>query len=292
MQLGLAYDSFYIAPEANITALWNITNESNLSVVTTHHVAGPWAVPNNPTLLQSYGWLDSSVPVVFSHASFISYEDSQILRDTNQYISTTAESEFHYGHVNPTARLIQDQASLGVDTHFTYSSSMVQQARLWLQSLRQASYLDVVEDWMISPTNPMSVEQAYYLITRAGALALRRPDLGAIQVGAKADMVVYRTDAPNMVGWSDPIAAVVLHSDVGDVEDVLVDGQFAKRSGKLVYPDYADVSSRFTDSARRIQSIWAGMEWPSLGDTFLTRQGAPYTPAMVIDTKRGEGTGY
>ena len=57
------------------------------------------------------------MPVVISHASFISEEDADLLRQTNQYISTTPESEAHYGHDNPGAETIQDQASLGIDSH-------------------------------------------------------------------------------------------------------------------------------------------------------------------------------
>jgi cytosine/adenosine deaminase-related metal-dependent hydrolase len=57
VSLGLAYDFFYNAPEANITQLWNITKEGNLSVVTTHFLGGPFSDTNSPTALQSFGWL-------------------------------------------------------------------------------------------------------------------------------------------------------------------------------------------------------------------------------------------
>ena len=191
--------------------------------MTTPFLGGPWGIVNSPGLLQGFGWLNSSLPVVFSHASFITTTDAEILRDTDQYISTTPESEEHYGHNHPYAHLIQDQAALVVDTHFTYSASMVQQARLWLQSARAKNYFDVINNgWSIPRNNPVSVEQAFHLITRAGGLALRRDDLGIIWEGAKADVVVFKTDKPNMVGWRDLIAAIILHSDVGDIEDVLV----------------------------------------------------------------------
>ena len=75
----------------------------------------------------------------------------------------------------------------------------------------------------------MSVNQAFLLATRNGGLALKRPDLGVIAPGAKADIVVFKGDSPNMIGWVDPVAAVILHSNVGDVEHVLVNGQFKKK---------------------------------------------------------------
>jgi cytosine/adenosine deaminase-related metal-dependent hydrolase len=292
IKLGIAYDSFYAAPETNISTLWDLVTECRLPLVTTHYVGGPWGAENSPEVLNNYGWLNTSVPVVFSHGSFLTYEDAAILRQTNQYLCSTPESEFHYGHVNPSAHHIQDQAALGVDTHFTFSATMVQQARLWLQSLRRELYLDPEEErWELPLNNPMSVEQAFYLITRAGALALRRPDLGAIKIGAMADIVVFGTDSPNMVGASDPIAAIVLHSDVGDVEDVLVDGLFVKKNGKLMSPEYQSTKIAFIDSAKRIQEHWAQIQWEPLED-FQSGLSGPTARIPVIDTQRGPGTGY
>lgn len=292
LTLGLAYDGFYSAPDANISTLWNITKGANLSVVTTHHLDGPWGFANSPQKLHSHGWLNDTIPVVFSHSSFMQYKDAQLLRETNQYISTTPESELHFGHIHPHANNIQDQASLGVDCHFTYSSSMVNQARLWLQSLRAERYADTLNKWEVPINSPMSVEQAFYLITRAGALALRRKDIGVIQVGAKADLVVYGTDSPNMLGWSDPVAAIILHADVGDIDDVLINGVYVKRSGKLMYKDYASLRTRLTASAKRIQKVWAETEWPALEGLFQNGEGALLGPTIEIDTLRGNGTGY
>lgn len=292
VSLGLGYDAFYNAPMANITELWTIVKQGNISVVGTHDLDGPLSNGNSPSLLHSMGLLNDSVPIIFGHFSFPNYEDAELLRATNQYISSTVESEDHFGQTHAYAHLIQDQASLGVDCHFSFSSSMVGQARLWLQSLRSANYDETqVNKWIVPTNNPMSVKQAYMLITRSGGLALKRPDIGIIEVGAKADVVVYRTDSPNMIGWSDPVAAIILHSDTGDLEDVLVDGKFVKRNGQLLYPGYDDIRQRLTASAQRIQEIWAMKEWDELTGN-LGGDGGPLGMADVIDTQRGNGTGY
>ena len=101
----------------------------------------------------------------------------------------------------------------------------------------------------------MTVEDAFLLATRQGGRALHRDDIGVLKVGAKADVVCFDGDSPNMIGWTDPIAAVVLHSNVGDVKDVMVGGEFRKRDGKLVMKggDWASFSKKFSQIARRIQ---------------------------------------
>jgi predicted amidohydrolase len=198
----------------------------------------------------------------------------------------------HYGLTDPTTPLIQDQAALGVDTHFTFSADMVTQARLWLQSIRYKFFSQVLNNWRISINNPMSVNQAFTLITRSGALALRRPDLGVLDVGAKADIVVFDGNSPNLLGWSDAVAAIILHSNVGDVEHVMVDGEWRKRYGQLVTKDNVDrnqTNQRFLESARRIQGIWKDMPLPVLEGS---QNGVPFAMALMEDVVRGDETGY
>jgi len=192
--------------------------------------------------------------------------------------------------MHPHTWQIQDQASLGVDTHFTFSTDMIGQARLWLQTLRGIEYRQALDDLVIPRNNPMSVEQAFLLITRNGALALRRPDIGMIKEGAKADLIVFDTDAPNMLGWDDPIAAIILHSNVGDIRDVMVDGKFVKRDRRLTFDNYANLRRDFLASAERIQGIWNERQWESLQG--LYEGVTPYGDADQIDVQRGPGTGY
>ena len=251
-------------------------------------------VDNGPATVHKYGFLNTSIPVVISHASYMSFDDVQLLRSTNQYISITPESEMHYGHGHLVSHLIQDQASLGIDSHFTYSADIVTQARMWLQSVRLLFAKQKLDNWQINANNPMSVAQAFYLATRAGALALRRNDIGIIAEGAKADLVVFDGDSPNMLGWADAVAAVMLHSNVGDVQHVLVNGEFKKRDGKLVMGEGQEgwdvIKSKFLQSARRIQAIWAEMPHPVFEGAF--QSGALISTAETADTLRGDGTGY
>ena len=247
-------------------------------------------VTNSPEDVHSYGFLNTSIPIVFAHASFLTPTGAQLLRSTNQYVSITPESEHHYGHDHPVSHLIQDQAALGVDTHFTFSTDLLTQARFWLQRARLVFYRDVLDDWKIPRNDPMSVYQAFLLATRHGGLALRRRDVGILAVGAKADVVVWDGTSPSMLGWADPVAAIILHANVGDIEHVVVDGKFKKRDGRLVVDDYAGVQQRFLQSARRIQQVWTQTPLPVVEGEFSS--GYEYQDARTADTLRGPGNGY
>lgn len=141
--------------------------------------------------------------------------------------------------LNPYSHLILDQATLGADTYFTFSSDILTQARLWLQNVRHKLYKEVVDRRRIPASNPMSVNQAFLLATRSGGLAIRKSDLDVLAVGAKADLVVWNGRSPSMLGWRDPVAAVVLHASVGDIKHVLVNGKFTKRDWKLTASNHA-----------------------------------------------------
>ena len=284
--------------------------------MTAHSVLGPWAIQGEqlsrpdslrlrislvqlfltscpggttPELLHSLGFLNTSTPIVLSHASFLTAPSAALLRDTDQYVSITPESEMHYGHGHPTSYFFQDQAALGVDTHFTYSTDVLTQARLWLQQTRLTLYSQVLDRWELPANNPESAAQAFLLATRHGGLALRRDDLGVLAPGARADLVVWDGTSPALLGWRDPVAAVILHASVGDIESVMVDGKFVKRGGKLVVPGYDDVKTRFLKTVDRIQGIWESLPLPDPGTEF---RGAPVGRAYQADTLRGPGDGY
>lgn len=290
-ELGISFDSW--GPEAapETQDIVDMIKDYNVSVLTTHTLMGPWGITNSPSDLAAFKILNTSVPVVFSHASFITATDAQLLRSSNQYLSITPESEMHYGHTHPHSYQILDQAALGVDTHFTYSADILTQARIWLQTVRYKLFDQVLSGWKIATKNPMSVSQAFYLATRSGGLALRRPDLGVIEEGAKADIVIWDAEgSDSMLGWSDPVAAVMLHANAGDALHVLVDGVFVKKDGKLTDPAYKNIRKRFGESAKRIQEKWSEMEYPTYEGTW--QSGYEYQVPRIADTLRGEGDGY
>lgn len=215
-----------------------------------------------------------------------------ILRASNNtFISITPESESHYGHTHPHSHVIQDRASLGVDTHFTFSTDIITQARLWLQKVRYLLFDEVLAGWRLPTTSPMSVNQAFLLATRRGALALNHPDLGGIFPGAKADLVIWGGESPALLGWVDPVAAVILHASVGDIRHVVVDGKFAKRDGRIVAAEYPALRRRFLDSARRIQGVLRGVPHPVPEGSFSSGYAYDKPNQVAVDPREGGGYG-
>lgn len=264
----------------------------NVSVLTSHWLDGIWNTAHRPSLFEELGLINQSFPIVLSHATFIQQTEYELLKKHNHYISITPESEMHFGHTNYESDFVMDQASLGVDTHATYSGDIVTQARMWLQSVRLRSFKRTLDQMKIPRTSPMSVNQAFHLATRGGAQALRRDDLGIIAVGAKADIVVFDGTSTNMIGWRDPIAAVILHSNVGDVKHVMVNGEIVKRDGSLTAEKFDDIMASFLRSAERIQEHAVKMPYHIPEGGYVMNPSAAVGYPDRLDAVRGDGTGY
>ena len=277
VQLGLSVDGlsglFGNDPDGSLKYMREMIRKLNVRAITMHHLGGPWPgklILNRPTRndrliatarktapsdIDLSTLQTTNLPIIYSHAPFLTESDQIALHENDHFISITPESEFHFGHGQTTGHLITDQACLGLDTNWTFSGDMLSQTRLWLQNVRLTKFHRTLETGKLPRTNPFPVEEAFLMATRQGGRALRRDDIGVIKVGAKADLVVFNGDSPNMLGWSDPIAAVVLHANPGDIEHVLVNGEFRKRDFKLVDKvlDWGTVREKFLDASRRIQ---------------------------------------
>lgn len=77
--------------------------------------------------------------------------------------------------------------------------------------------------------------------TAGGAAALRRPDLGRIAPGARADLTVIDMDRPNIQPVGEPIKTFVWNATAADVAAVVVDGEFLVRDGRFLRADEAAI---------------------------------------------------
>lgn len=104
---------------------------------------------------------------------------------------------------------------------------------------------------------------------------MRRPDLGMIKAGAKADLVVFSSDNPSFSAFYDPVTAVVLHSSIRDIQHVLVDGRWVKKDFKLVGVNWPKLKDDFGKSARKIQKILVELakDWAPVGAEFFKMSG-------------------
>jgi 5-methylthioadenosine/S-adenosylhomocysteine deaminase len=94
--------------------------------------------------------------------------------------------------------------------------------------------------------------------TLGGAQAVRQSkQIGSLEVGKKADLLVVDTQRPHLVPAGRFLSAWIHNGQGSDIESVMIDGQFVMRSGKVLTMDEASVIAEADKVSRR---IWGAVQ--------------------------------
>ncbi|MBD2100284.1 amidohydrolase [Leptolyngbya sp. FACHB-261] len=126
---------------------------------------------------------------------------------------------------------------------------------MWLASLIHKGRL---LDPMVMPA-----EQILAMVTCDGAKALLWEDeIGSLEVGKKADLVVVNPNTATMLPMHDPIANLVYAMREHNVESVMCNGRWLMRDHKILTVNEAEVLKEAVQRAKAI-SQRAGIEIPN-----------------------------
>jgi cytosine/adenosine deaminase-related metal-dependent hydrolase len=83
---------------------------------------------------------------------------------------------------------------------------------------------------------------------------MRRPDLGTLEPGTRADLVLLDLDHPHLTPCPDVVSAVVFQAQGFEVDTVLVDGRVVVDDREVTTLDpAAEVRERATAAARAVR---------------------------------------
>jgi 8-oxoguanine deaminase len=89
--------------------------------------------------------------------------------------------------------------------------------------------------------------------TKGSAACVGRNDIGAIAVGAMADLALFKLDELRFSGSGDPLAALVL-CGAHRADRVMVGGRWTVEDGQIPGLDLADLIRRHSAAAHRLQA--------------------------------------
>jgi cytosine/adenosine deaminase-related metal-dependent hydrolase len=96
-------------------------------------------------------------------------------------------------------------------------------------------------------------ETVLEMATINGARAIGMADeIGSLEVGKKADLVVIRVDEPHMVPGINPISNLVYAATGADVTTVIIDGKIVVQDGQLVTMDETAIIAEARKRARAL----------------------------------------
>jgi 5-methylthioadenosine/S-adenosylhomocysteine deaminase len=99
----------------------------------------------------------------------------------------------------------------------------------------------------------LPARRALWMATRNGARALGlEAEIGSIEVGKRADLVLLGTGSPHLTPAPDPASTIVYAARPDDVRMTMVDGRILVEDGVLTQLDPGEIASQAAGEARRL----------------------------------------
>jgi cytosine/adenosine deaminase-related metal-dependent hydrolase len=177
--------------------------------------------------LRRLGWLGRDVWL--AHCVHLSPEEVRLLGETETGVAHCPSSNFRLGSgIAPVRAMLEAgvPVGLGVDGSASNdSSNMLAEARQALLAPRPGA----------DPSRWLTAEVVLWMATRGGARCLGREDIGRLEPGKAADLILIDTRRLSYAGaGSDILAALVFTPFPEPVDTVLVNGRIVVEGGTVV----------------------------------------------------------
>ncbi len=188
--------------------------------------------------MEKIGWLGEDIS--FAHCVWLNEEEIKILSETKTGVVHCPTSNQRLGSgIAKVDRMLEAgvRVSLGVDGSASNDSSDM------LSELRQASLLH----------NNIPARKIFQMGTSSGASILGRDDIGSIEPGKAADIVLIDLRRAGYAGaLSDPLSALITCGDSHIVDTTIVNGRMVVENGKLVNVDEEELFREANRIAKKL----------------------------------------
>ncbi|CAB5051060.1 unannotated protein [freshwater metagenome] len=193
--------------------------------------------------VESLGWLGPDVWM--AHA--IHLDDSAIAK-FGKTGTGTAHCPSSNARLGAGIARVQDLVKAGAPVGLGVDGAASNENGELLTEVRAAALWARLKD---GPT-AMSARQSLALATRGGARVLgREKELGTIEVGKLADLVLWKLDDIGHIDIVDPIAALVL-GPKAEVKALLVNGEVRVRHGLITAIAHEEIAQQAVRASKRI----------------------------------------
>jgi 5-methylthioadenosine/S-adenosylhomocysteine deaminase len=211
---------------------WSLARELGLRVHA--HAPSETSGPGVISAVAERGLLDEDVTLV--HWTQLDDADLVALARSGASVSLAPSSEMAGGLGSPPIQQLIDRdirPGLGVDDERAAPGDMFAQMRATI-SLQHATVFERKLAGKAGLPRLMSTRDVIrYATVEGGRVAGLRGVTGCLEPGMQADVIMLRTDRPNIFPINDPIGAVVWGMDTSNVDRVFVGGRVLMRDGVL-----------------------------------------------------------
>jgi 5-methylthioadenosine/S-adenosylhomocysteine deaminase len=278
-------------------AAFEVARELGLPV-TTH--AGVWGATNDDgiRLMHDHGF--ATQDTVYVHAATLTTDSYQRIAASGGSVSVSTESEQSAGQGYPPTWQVRRHdipVSLSMDTSVWWSGDLFSAMRTTLGADRSREHLEAHAKGDTVTHVHLRAEHVVDWATRGGARALGRDDIGRLEPGCKADVVLLKNvSSPVSFPLLNPYGQVAFQAQRGDVHTVLVDGRVVKFDGALVGVDLPGVRHAVDATVEHLRAALGDEAWvqgmnPDMpGDDEVLDNPYQYTDYRSDSTHGARGT--
>lgn len=167
-----------------------------------------------------------------AHGIWLAADDIRLLADRGAAIVHNPMSNARIGSGVAAARAILDSgATLAIGTDASNTSD----GQNMFEATRLAAFLSRLGD--PDPEAWLSAEEAFRAATAGGAAVLGMSDIGRLEPGCRADIVLLDLGHASYVPLREPLRQMVFAESGGAVDTVLVDGRIVFAGGRVTTVD-------------------------------------------------------
>jgi 5-methylthioadenosine/S-adenosylhomocysteine deaminase len=230
---------------------WKLAREVDARI-TTHVGVGSYGMEGKVQEMGEAGLLREDTTYI--HCTTLNDTEIQMIVDSGGTVSLAAPVEMMMGHGMPPIQKFLDRGlnpSLSVDVETNVPGDMFTQMRSVMSLQHALSY----ERQLLGGSAPERITSrdvlAYATVEGARANGLAHKT-GSLTPGKEADVILLRTDKPNVFPINDPIGAVVWGMDTSNVDTVFVGGKAMKRNGQLLHVDWNALKKAVAESREHV----------------------------------------
>lgn len=181
--------------------------------------------------------------LIAGHCAFLDEGDAELLAASNTRICQLPVVNAKSGWIAPAADLRRLGATVGLGTdHMIHDM---------VEAMRFALSVNRIYDGGPEGIRAMDVLE---MATIQGARAIgREGELGSIEVGKIADLVLVDLDRPHLAPVLDPVANLVYAGQSSDIHSVMINGEFVVRDRQALTVDTSEVVGL---AQTRAEDLW------------------------------------
>ena len=205
------------------------------------------------THLRNLGVLDRNFLAV--HTVWLTDDEIQIFADHDVKVSHNPAAAMRVLGFAKVPEMMDAGVCVTIGTDGAPSNNrMTLVDEMWLTSL-------IHKGRLLDPT-VMPAENILAMVTCDGARALMQEDIGSLEPGKKADLIVVNPNTATMLPMHDPIANMVTSMRTENIESVMADGRWLMRDKEILVVNEQDI---LTEAKKRADAIRerAGIHLPN-----------------------------